>query len=713
MDRKNKKIVFGSQRKPFLAPCLLTFFLLLAGIATCAYARYSSVEQVGSFQVTLSESSAYTYELVYLDRGGTVASFLEEDNGKTKTIPITEYIPVREGYEFLGWSPDPDSTENLYQEKDQIVLSYEGDGTTHVQKTFYAVWKAVLPILEQGTDFLAHTPSDTVKVIFTDQTAPEGAVLTDVSEAKDGGIMAWQDGTTMMVSTQRSGYPVYANPDSSKMFYKQTALTEIDTTNLNTSLCRTLLQCCFQATSLKKIDTGSFNVSRVTNFAGMFYECRSLTDVGEIGNWDTSSATDIYYMFYQCSSLRELSDLSGWNMAGVTSLAGIFCNCLELTRISGLDKWDISHVTDLRFAFAGVNATMKLSDVGDLSRWNTGKVTSFRAMFQNCGSLSSVGDLSQWDTSSLTVMNHMFYHCTSLTDLGDLSGWDTSHVTSFRALFCGNDYVGDMKIIPTGVENWDVSNGTNFAYMFYGCGQITKLDLSKWKVSDQATTFDHFLSDAFQLKEFCFGPDWDTSSVTTFDGFFNDCRKLKSLDVSILNTSSCTNMGQMFENCCDLTTIAGLTSFDTSACEVFAQMFSYCEQLQAVDLSSFNTENGLYFGYMFAGCKSLTTLDLSSFHTGKAAVYADDNAVSGFYRFLYQCSSLSCIKVSDTLHFTGDGSLVSTNEEEGNCRLIFPTPTTSASPNADGLWYNSAGESFAPYEIPDLTADTYYAQPPE
>ena len=52
----------------------------------------------------------------------------------------------------------------------------------------------------------------------------------------------------------------------------------------------------------------------------------------------------------------------------------------------------------------------------DVSKFNTSKVTSMRAMFSYCKSLSSL-DISSFNTKSVTDMNWMFYKCTSLTKL--------------------------------------------------------------------------------------------------------------------------------------------------------------------------------------------------------------------------------------------------------------------------------------------------------
>ena len=51
-----------------------------------------------------------------------------------------------------------------------------------------------------------------------------------------------------------------------------------------------------------------------------------------------------------------------------------------------------------------------LQSVGDLSKWDTSKVTNMAAMFANTINLQSVGDLSKWDTSRVTDMSNVLFN---------------------------------------------------------------------------------------------------------------------------------------------------------------------------------------------------------------------------------------------------------------------------------------------------------------
>ena len=58
-------------------------------------------------------------------------------------------------------------------------------------------------------------------------------------------------------------------------------------------------------------------------------------------------------------------------------------------------------------------------------------------MFYDCSSLTNLPDISKWDTKNVTDMNGMFSDCSSLTNLPDISKWDTKNVTDMSYMFSG------------------------------------------------------------------------------------------------------------------------------------------------------------------------------------------------------------------------------------------------------------------------------------
>ena len=101
---------------------------------------------------------------------------------------------------------------------------------------------------------------------------------------------------------------------------------------------------------------------------------------------------------------------------------------------------------------------------GDLSSWNTSKVTTMRGMFA-CGDPSPSanvfnGDVSTWDVSSVTDMTNMFIRATSFNQ--DISSWNTSKVTDMRYMF------KEAAAFYQDITGWTTTSLTTSTGMFTG-----------------------------------------------------------------------------------------------------------------------------------------------------------------------------------------------------------------------------------------------------
>ena len=346
-----------------------------------------------------------------------------------------------------------------------------------------------------GTAFCSIIPGGATSVVFTDERAPDGVTTTDVSAAQDNSIVAWRDGTTYKVSTQKSGKKVYANPDSSSMFYGYSNtvcknLTSINCSNLDTSLV-TNMQNMFtyageKASTFTIEGLSSWDTSSVTNMKYMFQytgKNASTWNIGDLSNWDTSKVTIMSAMFntagYSASTF-EIKGLSGWDTSSVTMMSGMFQSAGYFAgtwNIGDLSGWDTSKVTDMEqmFMSAGRNAsTVSLN----LSGWDTSKVTNMVGMFSDAGEKAStfeIKGLSNWNTSKVTQMNGMFLNSgknASTFDIGDLSGWDTSSVTNMYRMFEYDGYNASGWHIDC--SSWNVGKVTNHDYFnFYVSKKVT------------------------------------------------------------------------------------------------------------------------------------------------------------------------------------------------------------------------------------------------
>ena len=317
---------------------------------------------------------------------------------------------TRDGYKFLGWTY-VDASGNEVEVTDGLI--YDGTITG-----FKANWVNMNPVLQKGSDFNKNIANTTTAIEFTTEAIPSSVTdYTDVSEAQDGSILAYMDGTTMKVSPKVKGATIYANSVCSNMFEPKTNLASIEFNN--------------------------FDTSKVTDMRYMFYGCSSLTTL-DVSNFDTSNVVDMDGMFKNCSSLVSL-DLSKFNTSKAFSMGSMFSYCSSLTTL-------------------------------DVSSFDTSNVTGMVGMFEECSSLTTL-DVSNFDTSKVTDMRYMFYGCSNLTSL-DLSSFDTTNVTLYSGVFSycpslSQITVGDKWVQPIAFPNkgvssagkwYALSSGTEYAY---------------------------------------------------------------------------------------------------------------------------------------------------------------------------------------------------------------------------------------------------------
>ena len=184
------------------------------------------------------------------------------------------------------------------------------------------------------------------------------------------------------------------------------------------------------------------------------------------------------------------------------------------------------------------------------------------------------------------------------------NAWDVSAAKDRSILAWMNrrnlHVAGEGKIAPNPNASWmfasftnlmqidfggcfTTSNVTDMSWMFFGCGTLTKIDLS------------------------CF----DTSKTEHMRGMFSQCRSLRGLFFDKFDTSRVIDMGYMLYCCCNL---------------------------ESLDLSRFNTSRVRDMGYMFCSCCELISLNLSSF---------DASAVDNMKKIFHECRKLEHLESSD------------------------------------------------------------------
>ncbi len=433
------------------------------------------------------------------------------------------------------------------------------------------------------------------KISFELGTIPENYTQSfDASANQDKSIMGYvtdTDSNNMYEITFSSDAPIFANTDSSFLFYYLTKLTNISFNNFRTTTATNMSSMFSYCNSLTSLDLNNFNTSQVTNMSNMFQSCNALTSLG-VSNFNTSQVTNMEAMFYCCRSLTSI-DVSNFNTSQVTNMGGMFYSCKSLATLD-LNNFNTSQVTNMSNMFQSCNALTSLG----VSNFNTSQVTNMEAMFYCCRSLTSI-DVSSFDTSNVTSMVYMFAVCESLTNL-ELTNFNTSKVVNMSNMFdtC-------QELVNLDLRSFDTNNVSDMSSMFYCCSNLISLDISSF----------------------------DTSNVTDMSSMFFCCRTLTSLNLSSFDTSNVTNMSDMF-NLCESLPSLDLSNFDTNNVTDMSSIFSNCRTLTSLNLSSFGTSKVINMSYMFYGCESLPSLDISSFDTSN---------VTNMSQMFYNCEKLTTI----------------------------------------------------------------------
>ena len=459
----------------------------------------------------------------------------------------------------------------------------------------------------------------------------------------------------------------------SGMFQYCESLTDIKLGNFNTSNVTDMSYMFYGCKSLQDLDLSSFNVEKVENMQAMFAECSKLTSI-DLSRFNTKSLSSMPIMFSGCKALTHI-DLSSFNTEKVGSLQSLFYQCTSLEKVD-LSNFNTTNLGDTRYMFEGCTslvsvdlssfATEKLTSM-DRMFSGCGKLQTIYASsafttdivqwdgdaFKGCTSLPNydpnktgkelahIGEGGYFTVAPAWVRfdegtGTLTFHCSTAksdaeTDY-DLNegrqdpGWNSKasdiktvvFTRSFRDVrpsTCSSWFLNCSNLSRIdGLENLNTSAATDMQYMFYGCKQLSSLDLS------------HF----------------NTECVTNMGAMFKNCSGLTSLDISGFNTEKVTTMQDMFAGCSQLAAL-DLSSFKGSQVTSAANMFDGCTGLASVSLSQFDTPKLHYMGKMFYNCSALTALDLSSFDLKEMNF---QRGVEGNQMFDY-CSSLQTIYVGD------------------------------------------------------------------
>ena len=688
--------VTGINENPKKPKCNLMKYLALGCVmALPAFALLKTGVLSMNKNVLVADKNKYDI-VADLDGGkfemGTTPEFTKMDNGnwlyKYKPVPtsIKLPVPVKDGYEFTGWSV---SAKPDIQKEYSIPAWHKGNLNVK------ANWKILDANLMTGLEFNSKVKAiegfgGVTEIRFEKgETSLDGIGLANGSDQNI--IKGYINGNVLHISSQSD---IKANSDCSGMFAGFSNVASINFNNfsaLKTTDMHNMFNGCKNLTT---IDVSKWNTSQVTDMYQMFYECSSLKTV-DVSKWDTSQVIDMHNMFGVCSSLIYIN-VANWNTSKVINIRGMFNDCLELTTID-VSKWNTSQVTDMHNIF---NGCIRLETV-DVSKWNTSQVTDMRGIFNNCSNLSVI-DVSDWDTSKVIDMDNLFNKCSSLITV-DVSKWNTSQVTDMHNMFSGCTKLETLNISNFSLEFVEsmrnfladcsalageltvrYATNTNVEGMFSGCSSnadakfIVKYtspetkEVARKMVATKRLEFDHVylyedqsvLLDGLSLNnklksisgytriEFIkaepkHGIDVSAAQDKSISAYVED-NILKIACIGDIYTGS--DVSNMFKGLTAVTNIE-FTNFNSSNATNMSYMFSACNSLVEIDLSKLNTSSVTTMHDMFAGCRSIKNFDVSML---------DTRNVTSLHGTFYDCDGLINLDLNslDTSKVTDIGFII-------------------------------------------------------
>lgn len=359
-----------------------------------------------------------------------------------ETVVRLTAVP-NDGWSFIGWSGDIESTENpLEIEISEAVsltatftkinpLYRDENGVTIIARS-YAVTGDEWPfdgetykiVSEDGLRTMVNQGSDVSRVVVSKVTNMRGLFIDN--ELFNSDLSTWDTSNVV---------------DFSEMF-QNAVIFNSDLSKWNVEAAIDMSSMFAGAISFNQ-DISAWNVSRVQDMSFMFDGAKLFNQ--DLGMWNTSSVITTERMFNEAEAFN--SNLSNWDVSKVTSFRQMFRKAISFNQ--DLNTWDLSSATDIygMFTYATVFN-------GNLSDWDTSKITDFTYLFLGTKFNQDIGD---WDTSSVENMTGTFASSSFNKDIGS---WDVSSTTSMAAMFeAATSFNQD-------IGPWDVSNVTNMTRMF-------------------------------------------------------------------------------------------------------------------------------------------------------------------------------------------------------------------------------------------------------
>ena len=378
-----------------------------------------------------------------------------------------------------------------------------------------------------------------ITILDTLEDAPENA--WDVSEAKNGKVMAWVTPNGGLYDLYIAGEGgVSSGKDPSHMFAGYANATKINFGNaFHTDEAENMLAMFYGCKNLKELVLADFVTSNVTNMSYMFSSCESLTELTLGEQFDTAKVENMQHMFNLCGNLETLN-LSKFDTSLVTDMSWMFANCTKLKELTLGDGFIVGDDTDTE--------SMYLNCPAGVPRWKSNVLKCYTVLDTDGNGANSIEEVAassvfgssyrREQISSITVLDSLVNAPEDAWDVSDdesgsVMAWVSKNGEMYELYLAGEGgiciegytyclFAGYTNAVSISLGEAFHTDGAEFlCSMFYGCKSLEKLEL----------TF------------------FDTASVQNMDLMFGYCKKLSDLILGdkFVTTNAVTN--NMFYDC--------------------------------------------------------------------------------------------------------------------------------------------------------------------
>ena len=275
-----------------------------------------------------------------------------------------------------------------------------------------------------------------------------------------------------------------------------------------------------------------------------------------------------------------------------------------------MPNWNTSLVTDMN-GLSGNNIkqgfSWKPDFNGDISNWDTSKVTNMYAMFWQTTSFNK--PIGSWDTSKVTNMNSVFSSATAFNQ--DIGSWDTSGVTDMTYMF------HSASAFNQDIGGWDTSQVTTMIQMFYSASAFNR-DISSWTGTAATTAQTNMFNKAtaFKAKFECDNANHGPASScvcsacipdASWHAFVEECLEEAPVTGECTKWASKNNYGTMPN--WDTSLVTSMTSVGSIGFAKYSDTFN-------ADISKWDTSRVINMRSTFAGTKAFNQ-DIGSWNTEK------------------------------------------------------------------------------------------------